>query len=227
MQIIAIFLIANGDYLILIVSISGILFLILTAFSIEKIFFVLVFYICCFATKGYMTNFPGFSLPYTTQIAYPLFALLLIYWGIYSTKHSQSIRMNEFDVAILIYIATMSIGVINGLLQNYGRSTVLGDFISIPFTLSFFIFLYSPLRKYIKTYYDLLLICAVFVSLHFIYAVVNYKTLFFLFRIVSRHVHLAQFAIPYIMATVIYSRSKKRKIIFMCLLPLVLLSVII
>lgn len=130
------------------------------------------------------------------------------------------------DTAVIIFILAMLLGTVNGVFQGYGRAVFPTDTISLPFILAYFIFLYSPIKNNIKGFYNLLLAAAVFVSIHFIYAVVSFKTLFFLQRVVSRHIHIAQFAVPYLIATIIYATSRKRRIFSALTLPLIMLGVL-
>jgi len=130
------------------------------------------------------------------------------------------------DTAVFVFILFIFISILRGFMQGYESKKIFADGNNLPFYLAYFIFLYSGLRHKVKWFYDLLLIFSILVSLQFFYAVANFKTLFVLQRIVSRHIHLAQFAIPYIIITLIYSISRRRKIIFACLLPFPMLAVI-
>jgi hypothetical protein len=120
----------------------------------------------------------------------------------------------------------MSLSILRGFLQGFDLKKIFADANNLPFYMAYFIFLYSPLRNKVKYFYDLLLVFSVLMSLQFFYAVAHFKTLFVLHRIVSRHVHLAQFAIPYLIITFIYSTSRRRKILFASLIPFPLLAVI-
>lgn len=226
-QVLCIILFADGKLIYLLGAISLIVFFIYTFFSVEKIFLLLAFYIAAFPMLEYLGNFPGLIIGFSWKIAYPLFALLIIYWSIYLLTHRENFLLNRMDIAIIIYLVIMSISGVSGFLRGYDRKIFLYDFLPIPFFLGYFIFLYSPLRNKLKKYYDFLLAIAIFVSFQFIYAVVNYKSLFFLGRIVSEHIHIAQLAIPYIIATLIFSTSRTRKILFSFPLLLVISGVII
>ncbi len=226
MPLLLVALFADGKLIYIAGAILFVAFIIYTAFSVEKTFMLLAIYICSFAIYGYLVYFPGFSFMYTVKISYPLFILLVMYWVIYLLKDRETFKFKQMDVAVMIFLAAMFLATINGLSRGYSRGVLIGDIVSLPFALSYFIFLYSPLKKRVNVFYNLLLACTIFVSIHFIYAVATFKTLFFLQRVVSRHIHLAQFAIPYIIATLIYSKSRRRRFLFAFLIPLVLLGVV-
>lgn len=195
--------------------------------SITRLYFLLALYISIFAIQGYLVYFPGFTLSYTILISLPLFMLLLTYWLIYLTREKELFTLNQMDIAIVFFLGVALIATANGLLRNYNKSLVLSDAVPLVFTLGYFVFLYSPLRRKIESFYLLLFIASIFVSLHFIYAAASFRILFFLQRIVSRHIHLTQFAIPLAMTILIYSPSRKRKIVCSFALPLFLVAVIL
>lgn len=130
------------------------------------------------------------------------------------------------DTAVIIFILIMSLAILRGFLKGFDLKKIFADGSNLPYYLAYFIFLYSPLRNRVKNFYNFLLACSILISLQFFYAVANFKTLFILQRIVSRHIHLAQFAIPYIIITFIYSTSRRRKILFAHLLPFPILAII-
>jgi hypothetical protein len=153
--------------------------------------------------------------------------LLLIYWVAYLTREKEIFTPNQMDVAIAVFVGVALISAVNGVLRNYSTGLVLSDIVPLVFMLGYFVFLYSPLRRKIRSFYLLLFIASIFVSLHFIYAAASFRILFFLQRIVSRHIHLAQFAIPLAMTVLIYSPSRKHKVVCAFTLPLFLIAVIL
>ena len=130
------------------------------------------------------------------------------------------------DIAVSIYLIAMSLALINGLFRPYDHKTLLYDFMPASFFLGYFIFIYSPLKHKIRWFYMILLISSIFVSFQFISAVTKYRTMVVLFRIVSEHIHIAQFAIPFSLLTLIYSQSRWKKILFSVFLILNILAVI-
>jgi len=198
-----------------------------TAFSVVKVFILLAFYICCFERYGYLTYFPGFTLWYYWKISYPLLVVLICYWAIYLLKNQENFLLNQMDTAVILLAFLLFLGIIHGLLRGYSTRLLFSDAQAQPFILAYFIFLYSAFKDKIQMFYDALLLFAFLVSFQFMYAVLALKSSFFLQRIVSIHIHIVQFAIPYILATLIYSTSQKRKIFFAVLLPVVLLGVFI
>jgi len=175
----------------------------------------------------YIGNFPGLPFGFAWYIAYPLFILLIVYWLIYLSKTRENFIFNQMDTAVIIYLAAMFLAAVHGFFKGYDLKVLLWDFMPATFFLSYFIFLYSPLKNKIRKFYDILLVAAAFVCIQFIYALTNYRSLILLTRIVSDHIHIAQFAVPYLIATLIYSTSYKRKLLFAFLLPLIILGVII
>jgi len=198
-----------------------------TAFSVERIFILLAFYVSSFEVRGYLGYFPGISIWYSWLISYPLFGLLILYWVVYLSRADERFAFNRMDKAVALYLVVMFFGALNGFFRGYDRTLLLYDFMAVPFFIGYFIFLYSPMRQKIGVFCDFLLFFAVFVSLQFIYAVTRFQAGFFLTRIVSEHIHIAQFAVPYILATLVYSTSRSRKIISVCLLPFIILGVIL
>lgn len=225
LQIALIFLFADGKITLAIGALLGLVFLLYTAFSIEKIFLVLALYISALPMLEYVGNFPGMPIGFTWYIAYPLFGLLVVYWIIYLCKNSEVVKFNQMDIAVLIYLCAMSLALINGLLRSYNHKALLYNFMPASFFLGYFIFIYSPLKHRIRWFYMILLISSIVVSVQFISAVTKYRTMVILFRIVSEHIHIAQFAIPFSLLTLIYSPSKRKKFIFSAFLILNILAV--
>lgn len=225
LQIAFLLFFANGKITVAIGSFFAVIFLLYTAFSIEKIFLVLALYISALPMLEYLSNFPGMPIGFTWYIAYPLFGMLVIYWIIYLCKNTEVIQFNQMDIAILMFFSATLLALISGLLRSYNPKTLLYNFMPVSFFLGYFIFIYSPLKHKIKWFYTILLISSIVVSFQFISAVMQYKTLIILFRIVSEHIHIAQFAIPFSLLTLIYSPSKRKKIIFSLFLVLNVLAV--
>jgi hypothetical protein len=201
-------------------------FLLYTAFSVTKGFFILVLYVSCFEVSDYLVHFPGLPLLYDWRIAYALLALLLFYWIIHLLREGTGIQWKHMDTAVIIFFSVVLFGIIQGFLRGYDPKIIFIDASSLPFYGVYFVFLFSALRNKIGLFYNFLLFCAIIVSLQFFYAVVQTKSIFVLQRIVSRHIHLAQFAVPYILTTLIYGASHRHKIIFAILLPFPILAVI-
>lgn len=222
-----IFFYANDLLSYTIIALFVVALILFTAFSIEKIFIILAFYVASFEVRGYLVYFPGISIWYSWKISYPLFGLLILYWIVYLTRNKEHFVYNEMDKAVLVYLVVMFLGALHGLFLGYDRMLLLYDFVSIPFFIAYFIFVYSPMKEKIGLFYDFLLAFAVFVSLQFIYAVTKFQAGFFLKRIVSEHIHIGLFGVPYAMATLIYSTSSARKIVSAIALPIVILGVIL
>jgi hypothetical protein len=214
-------------FLIFVGAIALLVFFMYTAFSVEKIFLLLAFYVSAFPMLSYLGNFPGIPIGFTWYIGIPLFVLLCTYWFIHLSSNREHVVLNQMDIAVIIYLAVMFLAAINGFFKDYDRKVLMYDFMPALFFLGYFIFLYSPLKDRIKRYYDVLLISAVFVSLQFIYALTHYKSFVVLARIVSEHIHIAQFALPYILLTLIYSTSRRRRLLGALCLPLIVLGVIL
>jgi hypothetical protein len=213
------------NYVLIALLLAG--FLLFTAFSVEKIFILLAFYVSSFEVRGYLIYFPGISIWYSWKASYPLFGLLILYWIVYLTRNKEHFIFNQMDKAVLVYLVVMFLGAFNGFFRGYDRMLVLYDFVSVPFFFGYFIFLYSPMKEKIGMFYDFLLSFAVFVGFQFIYAVTKFQTGFFLTRIVSEHIHIALFAAPYATATLIFSTSRARKIISAIALPILITGVIL
>lgn len=174
----------------------------------------------------YIGNFPGLLFGFAWYIAYPLFILLIAYWLIYLLKNQEKFLLNQMDTAVAVYLAVMFFTAVHGFFKGYELKILLWDFMPVSFFLGYFIFLYSPLKNKIGKFYTILLISSLFVSLQFLNAVVKYRTLVILFRIISEHIHIVQFAIPFLMATLIYSKSSGKKVLFSILLLLNILAVV-
>jgi hypothetical protein len=225
-QIILVLSTVNRRFLFLSAALLLIAFLIYTAFSVVKCFLILTFYISCFEVTEYLVHFPGLPLLYDWKIAYPLFGLLIIYWFVYLLREKIRFEWNQMDTAVFVFYSLMLLGIVHGYLRDYDPKRIFVDGGALPLYIAYFILLYSSIRNNINLFYDFLLICSIIVSLQFFYAVAQFKTLFVLQRIVTRHIHLALFAIPYLMTTLIYSTSRKRRILFSILLPFPVLGVL-
>jgi len=188
---------------------------------------LLAFYIAAFPMLEYVGNFPGLPFGFAWYFAYPLFILLTVYWLIHLSKNQESLRLNQMDTAVFFYLATMGLAAVQGFLKGHDLKILLWDFMPTTFFFGYFIFLYSPLKNKTRMLYDVLLCSAIFVSVQFIYALANYQSLVMLTRVVSEHVHIAQFAIPYTIAILIYSTSRRRKFISAFFLPVIVLATII
>jgi hypothetical protein len=225
-QFILIFTIIDESFLFLTGLLTLIAVLFLLAFSPIRIFLVLTFYIACFEGATYLIHFPGLPLVYDWKIAYVVFILLIFFWLIYLSRNQENVMFNQMDLSVFLFIVIIIFSHIHGVINQYGILKVLSDGSHPPFYLAYFIFILSPLKKHVRLFYRFLLICSVVISLQFLYAFAQFQTLLLLHRIVSRHIHLAQFAIPFILTTLIYTTSRKEKIIYAILLPLPILAVI-
>ena len=174
----------------------------------------------------YIGNFPGLPFGFAWYVAYPLFILLIVYWLIYLLKNQEKFLLNQMDTAVVVYLALMFFAAVHGFFKGYELKILLWDFMPVSFFLGYFIFLYSPLKNKIGKFYTILLISSLFVSLQFVNAVAKYRTLVILFRIISEHIHIVQFAIPFLIATLIYSKSSGKKVLFSILLLLNILAVV-
>lgn len=226
-QISCVILFAYKGLIIAIAPILVISFILFTAFSVEKIFFFLCFYIIIFEEYYYAQYFPGLPIYYLWPLATGLFVLLLIYWLIYLLKNQTSFQIKSLDILIIIFLFFVILSTLNGLLRGYDAKSWRWDILPYPFYLSYFIFIYSKLKTKTKFFYNIVLLLSIPVALTMIYTLSQLKGAILLQRIVTQNIHMMQFAIPYAGLIAIYSQSLKRRIICTLLLPIFVLAVII
>src|SRR4030042_1949007 len=198
-----------------------------TAFSVEKLFFVICFYIIVFEEPGYLVYFPGISIFYSKFISGLLLAIMILYWFIYVIHNKIRYEIKSLDKTIIVFLILSSISMIHGFMNGYDKGNILEDYIPFIFFVSYFMVLYSPMNKYWKYLYDFFLFCSGIVSLQFIYAIFQLKGLILLPRVVSTHIHLAQFALPYLGLSFIYSENRIRKWLSVLIAPFILVAVFI
>jgi hypothetical protein len=245
-QLLVVYAFAQGYIIIFLSVLLGLMLLFFTAFSVQRSFFLLVFYYLTFPEKHYLENFPGIPVFFVWYVGYPLFLFLVWYWILYLIQN-QIRRENDWgetkvplhsipevkvtprtmDFLLLVFITSFFLSGILGYLKGYNRTYWAYDFMTLSLYFGYFIYFYSPLRLKPKFFFDFILFCAILVSAEHIYALTQLGGTVFLKRIISEYIHIAQMAIPYLGITIIYSSSKLRRAIFALLLPIILVAVLI
>jgi hypothetical protein len=242
-QLLILYAFIQGEIVVVFALVLGLAFLLFGAFSVERSFYLAAFYCLSFPEKYFLHNFPGIPVYFIWTIGYPLFLILLGYWFLYLIRNqtfgrpesSESFsfstmiasRIKVMDVLLLTFIVAFSLSGILGYLKGNNRTYWAYDLMSLSLYLSYFIYYYSPLRKNPKLFYDFVLFCSILVSTQFIYSLIQLGGTVFLRRVISEHIHITLMAISYLGATIIYSSSKLRRIIFPLLLIIVLVGVLI
>lgn len=225
--ILAILISALENLKIIIIIVSAILLIAYTSFSLKKLFFIFAFYIITFEESGLSVYFPGIPITYRTFVAAPIFLLLLGYWIIHINYSHFKVEWQTMEKAIATFLIFTFISTIYGLMNGYLLGNILEDCLPLLYFCSYFIVTSSLLGENYKKIYEFFLICSVLISLQFIYAISIFKGSFFLTRIVSQHIHMAQFAVPFLGTTLIYADNQKKRLLCLFLLPFIFAGVII
>ena len=198
-----------------------------TAFSVEKTFFLLAFYVIVFEEYYYAGVFSPIQVYYLWPVASGIYVLLIVYWLIHLLRHKTPVNISALDASIIIFLFYVLVSIVNGYLRGYNGKSWRWDMLPYPFYLSYFIFIYSKLRNKSKLFYDYILILSIPVALTMFYALSQLRGAILLQRVVTQNIHIMQFAIPYAGLTIIYSQSPKRRTTCTLLLPIFTLAVII
>ncbi len=216
----------HGPLMILVIlSISGLFFY--TFLSVDRMFYLLCGYIALAVEYIYLSYFPGFPIYYSLKFSIPLFALLLIYWLIYLLRAPEKTEFRALDYLILFYLTLVGISFVRGVLYGFRLSYCIWDLMAQLWYVSYFIFQYSPLRKQIAKFYDIILVFTFLLSFEYIYGYTRLAPLggLFLTRIVGKNIHLAQFALPYIGGIFIFGAPRGRKILAGIAFPVILTAI--
>lgn len=227
MQIISVLIFThNGLFPIIFALVLAAIFLI-TAFSLDRSYYLFAAYFVVLPEKYYIEYFPGVPVGFMWVIGYLLFLLIVLYWIIYVLNNRITFSIKKLDLALLIFITSFVISAVLGILRRHNFPYWRLEFMALSLFLTYFIFLYSPLKNNPKRFYDFIVFCSLLIAFQFLASMIRLGGTIFLIRVVSMHIHMSQLAISYICATLIYSASRKKKIILGIILPLILLSVII
>lgn len=219
--------VAKGPELIISI-ILGVLFLTVSLRSLQTFFFFFLFYIVTFEEPGLSVYFPGIPIKYITILAAMFFAVLILYWILGMLfRNQRHYEMQRIDTVILSFLLLVAFSGIHGLLRQYKLGNILEDIVPLGYFFAYFIVSTTELKKQYNKIFDFLLFCSFLISLQFIYALAVYKGSLFLTRIVSQHIHMAQFAIPYIGAIFLYSENRKKNLLCLFALPFIIAGVII
>jgi len=224
-QVILIIVFADKGLVPIIILFLALIVFICTAFSVDRTYYLFALYVAVAPNSIYLSYFPGITIYYWWRFAFLFFGLLLFYWVIYLSKNPQRADFRSLDYAIIVYLVLVFLSAIRGFLFGFQRHIVLWDLSPHLWYLCYFIFRYSPLKSNLRKFFDIILFYVVIVGLEFIYGFSQAEGFIFLRRIVSRNIHLALFAIPYIGATIIYGTKLIRKIVLTLLLPIILAAV--
>ncbi len=217
----------SNEILTVIILLLIVTYFIFTAFSVERAYYVCAAYFLIFPDKFYSAFFPGMPISFYWKIGFPLFIYVVFLWLIYLIKQKPKLEIKLLDKILIIFFVIIAISAVLGILKRYKLSYFNLEFIPLSLHISYFIFLYSKLKDNPKRFYDFIVLCTLIIAFEFIDSLFRFGGRIFLIRIVSMHIHMSQLAIPYLIATLIFSQNKKRKIIFWIILPFILLSVAI
>lgn len=226
-QVFIIILFAYKGILFVAGSLMVLFLLLFTAFSVERVFYLLLLYIVIFEEEFYTSRIPGFTLSYSWPIALGLFLLVMVYWAMGLSRQRYDFQLETLDLLVIIFLLLVLISAIRGYLLEYDSTAWRWEILPYPFYLSYFVFRFSQLKDNNRILKKVLLFAAAFVAFEMIYALTHFRLGIIFHRIVTKNVHIMQFAIPYAGLLAIYSNSPREKTISFLLLPAFVLAVII
>ncbi|MDI6840305.1 MAG: hypothetical protein QMD71_05605 [bacterium] len=215
----------TNSWLIIFTTFFALLILGITLFSVEKVFFLILFYSLAFPAIRYIfIDFRWLHIGYTNLIGLPLFLLIMFYWIIWMLMNTHEIKFTSMDLAMIVFMLSFLFSSIIGIMNGNKIKYFAQDFIPIFYYLTYFIFLNSVIKeKNTRIFYEFLFGISIIIGLQFLYSGYLSRGL----RVCAAHVQMAQLTIPYIGATLVYSDSTKRKAIAIIGLIIILPSVII
>lgn len=223
---IVLFFLKYGIMPILIIAVSFVI-LLLTAFSVKRSYYIFAIYFSIFPASHYVANFPMMPFGFILYIGYALFLVIIMYWIIDLINNSRTLSFKAIDIVLLIFLSSMIISTVYGILKGNNTKYLLYDFMTLSLYITFFIFMHSTLRYKPKFFLNFIVICSLIIGIQFLNSLLSFGGIVVLTRIVSGHIHLSQLALAYIGATIIYSSNRRMKIILSLSLPLILFSVLI
>ncbi len=196
--------------------------------SLRNFFYFFLFYIVTFEEPGLSVYFPGIPIKYITLVAGSVFFLLILYWALGRLSDNQaSYSFLNTDKAILAFLVLTLFSGIYGFLRAYKLGNILEDLLPLCYFGTYFIVSTTDLKNEPDRFFNFLLFCTFLISLQFIYALSIFKSSIVLNRIVSQHIHMAQFAVPYIGSVLLYSENMRQKKWCFFILPFVFAGVFI
>jgi hypothetical protein len=239
-QLVIFYSFIQGELTLVLAVVAGLCVLLLTVFSVERSFYLLAFYYLSFPAKTYGYNFPNWKIYFIWYIGVPLFFWLMGNWLLYlirnQTHHessvakpssTRSISFRPMDILLLIFIGAFSLSAVLGFWRGFNRTYWAYDYFGLLLYLGYFIYLYSPMSKNHRRFYDIMVLISIFVSAQYIYSLTHFGGTVVLRRVSSEHIHIAQLTLPYLGATILYASGKFRRIIFALIFPVVIFGVII
>ena len=202
-------------------------FFFMTAFSVERSFYLFAAYFLIFPDKFYGVFFPGVPVNFFWSIGYLRVLVISLYWLIDLLRCRTDYVLKTLDKMRLGFITSGLISALLGLLRGYRFSYFRLEIMPLSLYLGYFIVLRSSLKENPRRFYDFVTLCAVLIAFEFIDSLLIFGGSIFLVRVVSMHIHMALFGISYICISMIYSADRTRKIIMGIALPVILASVVI
>ncbi|MEO0093544.1 MAG: hypothetical protein ABIK67_04740, partial [candidate division WOR-3 bacterium] len=224
-----------------VIGLIGLIFLIFSAFSVERSYYLVVFYFLITPDKGYAHLFPGWNLFFTWYLGLPLLIWLLGNWLLYLIYNQLHNRQpvdgpypdNKFsfqimDKLLLIFFGAFTISGILGILRGFNRLYWAWNFLALFMYSGYFIFFYSPLRQKPRVLFDFAVLCALIASLQYINSTAHFGiSSVVLTRLMSEHIHLTPLALIYLSATIFYSSQKLRRGLALLFFPIVLVGLLL
>lgn len=230
----------QGDISKVLVAVIGLVFLLFSAFSVERSFYFVAFYYFAFPEKLYQYNFPGWKIFFIWYVGLPLFLWLLGNWFLYLIRNQihnkpvsnklyspHQVSFRTMDKLLLIFIFVFSISAVIGFFRGFSRVYWAYNYLALLMYLGYFIFLYSPLSKKPRRLFDFAVLCSIFASIQYINSLSQFSSTVVLRRISSEHIHLTQLVLPYLGVTILYASDKLRRIISALIFPIVIVGLLI
>ncbi|MDH5185712.1 MAG: hypothetical protein OEZ20_02885 [candidate division WOR-3 bacterium] len=230
----------QGNMVIVLGVILGLVFLIFSAFSVERSFYLMALYYIATPEKGYAHLFPGWGIFFSWYLGLPLFIWLFGNWLLYLIRNqihneplsnepnlNRRVSFRTMDKLLLIFIGAFSFSAVLGILRGFNRFYWAWNYLALLMYLVYFIFLYSPLSIKPRRLFDFAVLCSLFASIQYINSATQLGATVVLTRLMSEHIHLTPLVLIYLGATILYSSGKLRRLLSTLIFPIVLVGLLL
>lgn len=224
-----------------VIGLIGLIFLISSAFSVERSFYLVALYYLITPEKGYAHLFPKWNLFFTWYLGLPLLIWLLGNWLLYLLYNQipnreivnkynlgNAFSLRTMDKLLLIFLGAVTISGVLGILRGFNRLYWAWNLLGLLLYLGYFIFLNSPLVRKPKRLFDFVAFCSMVVGIQYINSAVQFGiSSVVLTRLVSTHIHIAPLVLAYLGATILFDSGKIRRFLSLLIFSIVLVGVLL
>lgn len=217
---------ASVVFLILVIAIV----MFFTLFSVRRLLLLFVAYVSLLPVYPEQHVSMSLKLSFSFPIAAVLLLLILTFWLIDRLMEGKfSIKFTRIDRAVFVFLLLVGFSASLGYARSHQNWYILKDVFFLSLYLLYFAVVYGVDEEWVHRFFKVFVVISLMVSLVFlIIAMPHYRTAFALFRLVTQQPRLALLSIPYLLATILNSSSRKEKLIalfpILCLTAMVLIS---